>query len=620
MKQGEVGALVLIVLLLGILWISGCSGGGFDPAPAPVPRISPFSAILSPGQSLQFTAIADGLPLANSVWLVNGVAGGTPTAGTITNQGLYTAPTGSVSAVKPEVSVRDSADGAQSAPALISIFQPEHFEPGTVYSYSNPLVALYTLTVPDAASVQIQFGTTTGYGLMTWAQPSPEGGGNVDIFVAGMRASTTYHMQAIVQLANGSTVVDADHVFTTRLLPDGLLPNLTVQQTPGMNPAPGVELLCLFEGTSPAQLTAVVTDLAGNVIWYYAMQPASPFPMKLLPNGDVLLVVGGGNAQEIDLGGNIRWQISLTDVQQGLAAAGLSFPPLQTFHHEILKLPNGHLILLVNYSQTFADQPGIGSVTGDALIDWDPQRGPSWTWSTFDHIPLSHAPNGTVDWTHSNAVVYSPDDGNLLLSMRNQNWIVKIDYANGVGDGKILWHLGPDGDFSLPAGQAPMEWNYGQHYPVLLGPSTAGIFPLLFFNNGNNRLDSNNVSCGAAGAANCYSSVPLFQLNEFTNTAEVLWEHNLSPDFSGCCGSVNLLSNGDLEYDLASDGQTPNDSYIREVTQDPNAQLVWQMAITGQLAYRGFRIPSLYPGVEWTQSAIAAANTRAPLRTAHEVR
>jgi len=32
---------------------------------------------------------------------------------------------------------------------------------------------------------------------------------------------------------------------------------------------------------------------------------------------------------------------------------------------------------------------------------------------------------------------------------------------------------------------------------------------------------------------------------------------------------------------------------------------------TGQLAYRGFRIPSLYPGVESTQSAIATANLRA---------
>jgi len=32
------------------------------------------------------------------------------------------------------------------------------------------------------------------------------------------------------------------------------------------------------------------------------------------------------------------------------------------------------------------------------------------------------------------------------------------------------------------------------------------------------------------------------------------------------------------------------------------------MNVIGQLLYRGFRMPSLYPGVQWTQSAIAAAN------------
>jgi hypothetical protein len=569
---------------------------------------------------MQFNATANGLPPANPVWFVNGVVGGAPTTGTITNQGLYTAPTGPVPTVPPTVTVRNSDGGAQSAPVLVSIFQPDHLKPGIIHPSSNPLVALYSFTAPEAASVQIQFGTTTNYGLTTWAQQSPEGGGDVDVFVAGMRASTTYHMQAIVHLSDGSSVVDTDHVFTTGPLPASLLPNLAIQQTPGMTPAPGVELLCLFEETSTTQLTAVVTDLAGNVIWYYGLQPATPFPMKLLPNGNILLVDGESAAREIDLGGNIHWQLSLADIKQGLAAAGFSFPPIQNLHHDILKLPNGHVILLVNYNQTFADQPGIGTVTGDALIDWDPQRGPLWTWSTFDHIPLSHAPNGTADWTHSNAVIYSPDDGSLILSMRNQNWIVKINYANGAGDGKILWHLGPDGDFNLPAGQAPMEWNYGQHYPVLLGPNTAGIFPLLFFNNGNNRLDTSNVPCGSAGASNCYSSVPLFQLNEFANTAQVLWEHNLSPAYSSCCGSVNILTNGNLEYDLATDGQTPNHSHIQEFTQEQNPQPVWEMTITGQLAYRGFRIPSLYPGVEWSQSAIVAANANTTVQTAHGAR
>jgi len=139
----------------------------------------------------------------------------------------------------------------------------------------------------------------------------------------------------------------------------------------------------------------------------------------------------------------------------------------------------------------------------------------------------------------------------------------------------------------------------------------------MLFNNGNNRLvDTNNEICGTSGLTACYSSVPIFQLNEYTNTARVLEETILSPAYSVCCGSTNLLANGDLEYDVALDVNTPNVSYIQEVTHEQNPQLVWQMNITGQLAYRGFRIPSLYPGVEWTQSAIE--NATAALQSARE--
>ncbi len=40
------------------------------------------------------------------------------------------------------------------------------------------------------------------------------------------------------------------------------------------------------------------------------------------------------------------------------------------------------------------------------------------------------------------------DDGNLIISIRHQNWLVKIDYNNGAGAGDILWHLGYQGDFA----------------------------------------------------------------------------------------------------------------------------------------------------------------------------
>jgi arylsulfate sulfotransferase len=600
--------------LIAMILLCGCNTGSFGGGTAGVtPRVaivtpSP-SLLILPGQTVQFSASVNGVPLANPVWFINATAGGTATTGTITLSGLYTAPATATS-TPVQVSVIDFGQNTISAPVQVSFFQSDHFQMGSVSASSNPLVALYAFNTPQGASAQIQFGTTTDYGMTTWAQPAPVGGGEVNILVAGMRADTIYHMQALVQLPDGTTVADTDKVFTTGALPASLLPNLTVQQT-SLNPSSGVELLCLFEEGSQTQLTAVVTDLAGNVIWYYPIQPNPPFPMKLLPNGH-MLVINANTAQEIDLAGNILSQVSVADIQQGLAASGFSFPTLATLHHDVVKLANGHLILLVNYVQTFTDQLGVSSVLGDALIDWDPQSGPVWTWSTFDHIPLAHAPNGTADWTHANAVVYSPDDGNLLLSMRNQNWIIKVNYRDGTGDGRILWHLGPDGDFSLPAGQAPIEWNYGQHYPTFLSSKTSGTFSLMFFNNGNNRqVDADDDICGTTGFSSCYSSVPTVELNEFANSAQVLEETNLSPIFSFCCGNAERLGNGNLEYDVAYDGNLPGVSYIQEVTTELNPQLVWQMNITGQLAYRGFRIPSLYPGIEWTQSAIATATANA---------
>jgi arylsulfate sulfotransferase len=621
MRRSGRGIILATGIIVSLGLFSGCNSGN---ALEPVITVSPSQAVLLPEQTLQFKAAVGLAPVASLVWRVNAIPGGSASIGTISSSGLYTAPT-TASSTEVQVSASDPSQRANSAPVTVSFFNPNSFQAGVITSTNNPLVAAYTLTAPPGTSVQVQFGTTTNYGLATWAQTAQASGSKTTILVAGMRASTTYHMQAIMHLPSGSTVLDTDHVFTTGALPAALLPNITVQQTAGMTPGAGVELLDLFEQTSQTTLTAVVTDLQGNVIWYYPVQPNPPFPIKLLPNGHMLVVIQGPElVQEIDLAGNVISQISLTEIQQKLAATGVNWPLVASgsLHHDIQKLPNGHLILLVNYEEPLTSEPGSPTVTGDGLIDWDPRNGPVWTWSTFDHIPLTHAPNGTSDWTHANAVLYSPNDGNLVLSMRNQNWIIKINYDDGAGDGSILWHLGEGGDFTLPSGQ-PMEWNYGQHYPTFQGTNTAGIYPLMFFNNGNGRLNASNVPCGTAGGNTCYSSVPVFQLNEYTLAANVLSEYMpISPNglqaFSNCCGNANLLPNGDLEFDVALDQNTLGSSYIQEVTQEQSPQLVWEMNIAGQIAYRGFRMPSLYPGVSWSQAAIATANASASAQPARK--
>jgi arylsulfate sulfotransferase len=590
-------------------FLLGC-GGSIERLPATVTlAVAPSVAVLMPGQSQQFTETVTGGSLVSPTWLVNGAAGGSASSGTITASGMYTAPSGGGPS-SVQISVSDSSQTVVVTAAQVSLFDPSRLKAGMVTAANIPIVALYTMSAPQGASVKVDFGTTQSYGLSTSAQAAPAAGGDTVVIVAGMRGGTTYHMRATVSLPGGSQLTDSDRIFTTAAIPAELLPNIQIQQPPGAAPADGVQLLDLFPDTPTQQLTAVVTDLQGNVIWYYPIQPASPFPMKLLPNGHMLVVLDK-EIREVDLAGNIIYGLPVAQVQSALNAQGISVPPLGNFTHDILQLANGHLILLIGISEeNVTNPPGTGVVVADLVVDWDPKKqAVAWSWNPFEYLSLSHAPFGAADWTHANALVYSPDDGNLLVSMRNQDWILKIKYADGAGDGSLLWRLGPEGDFTLPAGVGPVEWNYGQHYPVIVSPNSAGIFSLMFFNNGTVRyVDAAKTPCGSAGVTPCYSSVVTFQLNEFTKEVQIESERNLLPAYSMCCGSVENLSNGDLEYDIALDLDTPNVSTIREETLAPNSQLVWQMQVSGQLVYRGTRIPSLYPGVTWSQSALAAAH------------
>jgi len=63
--------------------------------------------------------------------------------------------------------------------------------------------------------------------------------------------------------------------------------------------------------------------------------------------------------------------------------------------------------------------------------------------------PDSHAQFRALDWLHANSIARTPGDGNLLISVRHQAWVIKIDYRRGSGDGHIIWRLGKDGDLRL---------------------------------------------------------------------------------------------------------------------------------------------------------------------------
>ena len=490
---------------------------------------------------------------------------------------------------------------------------------GTVAGTDNPQVALYTVGMPFAGSVTVNFGPTPEYGRQTWTQTAAAPG-NLSFFVAGMLPNTTYHMQASVQFDAGGTASDADHTFTTGT--PGFQTVLSATTTAGMTPQSGVEQMAVSNGPYSSLLIA---DLQGNTLWSYAIPGDyggyNVEGAKLMSNGDFLITLGQGSGfalgggtplpdldavREINLAGDTVRQVTITTLNQQLQAAGYSLT-LQQFHHDVIPMANGHWIVLSNVLKTFEDLPGYPGTTavlGDVVIDLDQNLDPVWVWNSFDHLDVNRHPWNFPDWTHSNAIVYSPTDGNLLISMRHQNWVMKLDYRDGAGTGDILWRLGQGGDFALVNGTDPTDWNWAQHFPSFFSPNTAGVFSLGLMDNGDDRVFPPGVVCDTAGQPAClYTSIPVFQIDEGAMTATLTSNQILPPNlYSFFGGNTELLANGNTEYDLAGtyDGgpSAPSTADIFEVTPGSTPQTVWHIH-SATNAYRAYRIPSLYPGVQW---------------------
>ncbi len=590
--------------------------------------ISPQYVALGPGEKTRFTASST--TGGQLVWFVNGVQGGNASVGTIDTSGNYTAPGSVEQSENVTITVELPASAQHNfATAVASIINY-----GVIYPTSNPQVDQYSIYLPAPGQVSIQFGQSTAYGFETWQVPTPgNNGGQVSIYVAGMLAQTLYHMRAQVTLNDGATWNDDDHdQFVSGLPLIAGTPPVTsaVTVTGSGTPQPGIEMWNTLLPVGDTQ--AFATDLHGNVIWtytYHGPQEDLIQGIQLLPNGNFLMVISYlsslsppetngqlpgilNEIREVDLVGNTVEDLTMDSLNQKLAAAGFHDSDgnpyqLKSFHHWALAVPNGHMVLLASYPKTFTNLPGYTGTTtvlGDVLVDVDQNLNPDWVWSAFDHLDVNRHPMNFPDWTHSNDMLYSADDHNLLLSIRHQNWIIKIDYDDGHGSGNVLWRLGYQGDFQLlnSAGQPdsnPADWFYAQHGMNYFTPNTTGIFKLGLMDNGNDRtFSTGQVICkpGVPGSAQCYSTVPILELNENDMTATLLMNYTPPPSFYNYFGgNVEQLKNDDIQADFCA---AASGSIVQEL--DPTGtNVVWQGSTPKANQFRVDRLPSLYPGVQW---------------------
>src|SRR5262249_55222417 len=135
---------------------------------------------------------------------------------------------------------------------------------------------------------------------------------------------------------------------------------------------------------------------------------------------------------EYDLAGNVISTLTGDQLRTAVSnatpatCAGCQGHTIGGMHHDYALRPNRHIIVLVSgdvVEHGLTGQPDPITVTGDDLIELDENHNPVWLWSTFGHLDLNRHPLTFPDWTHTNAVVYTPDDHNLMISMRTQSWV-----------------------------------------------------------------------------------------------------------------------------------------------------------------------------------------------------
>jgi hypothetical protein len=184
------------------------------------------------------------------------------------------------------------------------------------------------------------------------------------------------------------------------------------------------------------------------------------------------------------------------------------------------------------------------------------------------------------DWLHANSIAYDPADHNLIVSLRHQDWVIKIDYRDGAGTGDVVWRLGPGGDFVLTAdpSHGPWPWFSHQHDARMLGTH------VLLFDNGNARVE------GPAGIGG-NSRGQVFRLNEAARTATLTFNHDLG-GYSAALGSSQRLSNGSLFFGngFLGDEAAPLSESI-EVAPDGTRKFTIQAEA---FTYRALRMKDLY--------------------------
>ena len=487
---------------------------------------------------------------------------------------------------------------------------------------AHPLVALYSAPVCPAGSTMYVAFATGAVSAQTSSQ-NCNGATSMNFYVAGMAESTRYAMRYVlvsgVQQSFGPT-----QMFTTGAIPANLLfPTFQILTAPGSSTDTGQSVLLMDHVSSPGEAGPTEAyfptayNLNGRVIWYYPALSGTAqnnaFYIRPVAGGTFILHANDPDSawiknqlwREIDLAGNTIRQTNVTRVNEQINAVG--YLGCTSFTHDGIRLPNGHTLILCTQERIYpAGTQGSKAavdIESDGIVDLDTNLQLSWYWSGYDHLninrkasldefviegygftPLVLAPISN-DWLHCNSLNYIPSNGDVLLSSRNQDWLMRVNYANGSGDGTVVWRMGVEGDFSIVS-QNPYPWFTHQHdaeYELGGTPQYLSVY-----DNGNLRKSQNPTL--VENSRGVYLSI------DETNLVVTPLSLIDLGGFSSAGGSAQLLDNGDLHFDSSLFG-TPQSRKAESAEYLPISGGTGSLnyaILSGDQDYRTYRMVSLY--------------------------
>jgi arylsulfate sulfotransferase len=478
---------------------------------------------------------------------------------------------------------------------------------------THPLVALFSAGPCTAGhSIRVRF-RQTGTGTTTATNSVPCSSSSANFLVAGMLPSSQYQMHW-EEFAPGYLNSGTDLAFTTGHLPN----NFPLAERFHVNvPATGHDAafpyISFFLLPTVGQIFTywpATTDLNGNIVWYHPSQAL----MTRQETGGNYFVMDYFTLAEYDLAGHQIIGTNMNILNEQLAAKG--YPIMSGLNdHETRRLPNGNILTMgsrdvVSTQYQGGTQQHPVDILGDMILMLDHNMQLLWAWDSFAHQDLSrvatlndqciHAsagcppfnPNYTTanDWTHANAVQYTAD-GNLMISERSQDWVLKINYANGAGDGHVMWKMGPYGDFRIlnpPGGSCgdPNVFPWFSHQHDAAFQVQAGITSVMtIFDDGNTR----HTQCGGGNSRGMVMSVSEVTHTVFFQTLADLGHYAVA------LGSAQLLTSPLYpQYASFGDGLLflPGNAALSTET-DLAGHIVYELQAP-QWSYRTYRAQDLY--------------------------